>query len=171
MKQSYKNAIEHGGDQISAALGKVERLLTRVPNDQRGLAYKGALLTMISQDLPEPHRGIYRRNGVILMQQVLDKLENDKPWYLEVLFVTVTTLLRLAPIEPMVEISQNLLEELVEHPALSDLTNFEAVGALVMAAELSKKRGDSQLAAKYQSRARNLDAGLANQLKLTAAAV
>lgn len=165
MKQHYRSAVEHGGDQISIALGKAERLLKASPKDLAALAYKGALLAMMSQTMPPRQSGIYLQNGVAMMQGVLAQLDEVVFDNLEAYFVTVTGLLRYADITSDAVIATAKLDALLVPARFAMLTDFEAVTVLVLDADISAKAGETTRAHNRIKQAMAQSVGLTTLLR------
>lgn len=165
MKQYYRSAVEHGGDQITIALGKAERLLKLSPKNSVARAYKGSLLAMISPTMLERQSGIYLRNGITMMQDVLRTLDAKRFDDIEAYFVTVTNLLRLAEVVPEAAIPAMKLDALLVPDRLALLTQFEKITVLVLAAQIATKADDSTRAAALIEEAMAYDIGLTTLIR------
>ncbi len=63
MKHQFFYALKFGGDHLYAALGAAERDLLQSPSSPRAIAYKGALLIRLAEDMGQDQTAIYARNG------------------------------------------------------------------------------------------------------------
>lgn len=165
MRDAYRHAIERNGESRQAALGKVEQILSKVQSDPRALAYKGSLLTLIGAGITSPQKEIYQENGLKIMQEVLETLDPEKPWYLEILSVIVPRIFEMAQENPEITVPKELLLELAVDPRLNELTAFEAVNALVCAAEWSRKQDNSEDAEQFWKSATQFDAALSEEAR------
>jgi len=165
MKQFYQNAILQGADQITTALGFVEKNLTRNPDDLRAKAYKGALLAMLGITTDPKKRDIYVEGGIRILKEVNSLLSPKTPDYVEILFVVTTALGWLAHSYPSADFNPTQLDHLIEVLDFNTLSIFEMVYTLVLASKLAEESGEISKKRNLMKRARALDLGLALKIK------
>lgn len=165
MKQYYRSALEHGGDQVTIALGKAERLLVKAPKDAAARAYKGSLLAMIGETMSSRQSGLYLKNGVAMMKDVLSTLDPTRFDDVEAYFVAVTGLLRLSDTVPDAAISAEMLTPLLMPDCLALLTEYEAITVLVLDAIDAEKTGDVARAADRMQHAMKISVRLTTLIR------
>ncbi len=163
MKQSYRNAIEQGGDLIVSALGKAERQLSKSPDDPRALAYKGSLLVLTATALHHPKQAVYRKSGLTLLCDALKNSDASKPWFAELVFVAAVSLLNEPETAKSDDQARVLIGQAIEGVGFADLTPFERVGLLCAAARIARLDGDKDKEQRLLSKARQTDPGLVEQ--------
>lgn len=72
LMEAHARAVRSGGDWVARAMGVAEARLRTDPLDAVALAVKGALLTMVENDVvPQDRRDAYRRHGIEMMDAAL----------------------------------------------------------------------------------------------------
>ncbi|MBO9463656.1 hypothetical protein J7443_00295 [Tropicibacter sp. R15_0] len=163
MKQSYRNAIEQGGDLIPAALGKAERLLAKSPDDPRAKAYKGSLLVLMAQRLRPPKQRIYRNSGQSLVTEALENADDSKPWFSELVFVASMSVMSLEPADATRALLKQRIKAAIDNPGFNDLSPFEKVGLLCVAAKMIEPEDASNQSTSFLTKAKETDPALLEQ--------
>jgi hypothetical protein len=161
----FQQALDEGGDAVSKALGHTEAQLVRDPDDTVARAMKGALLTLVTDDvLTEARRGEYRRTGTALMQEVLAQLPAFNAKGAATRFVVALGLVGLPVADGQRQAAEQLLRRLVHSPELRELQAWQQLRVQVMLAALAQLGDDDATARKAYAAAKAIDPVLAVQL-------
>ena len=161
----FQQALDKGGDAVSKALGHTEAQLVRSPDDPVARAMKGALLTLVTDDvLTEKRREEYRRTGVALMQEVLAQLPAFCDQGGATRFVVAMALASLPAGAGERTAAEQLLRRLAHSPELGSLQTWQQLRVHVMLAGLAQLDGDDATARRAYAAAKAIDPALAVEL-------
>jgi hypothetical protein len=161
----FRQALDDGGDAVSKAMGHTEAQLVRDPDDTVARAMKGALLTLVTDDvLTEARRGDYRRTGIMLMQEVLAQLPPFSADGAATRFVVALGLAGLPVGDGQRQAAEQLLRRLVHSPELGELQAWQQLRVQVMLAGLAQLGGDDAAARKAYAAAKAIEPEMAVQL-------
>jgi hypothetical protein len=164
----FHQALDHGDKAVSIAMGHAEAQLIRDPSSAVARAMKGALLTLVTDDvLTEARRGDYRRTGVMLMTEVLEQLPPFSAEGAVTRFVVAMGLARLPRADGQRGAAEQLLRRLVQSPELAELQAWQALRVQVFLACLAQLAGDDATAARSYGAAKAIDAAEAVRLFCT----
>lgn len=161
----FHQALDHGGDAVATALGHAEAHLVRDPADTVARAMKGALLTLVTDDvLTEARRGDYRRTGIMLMQEVLAQLPPFSAEGAVTRFVVAIGLAGVPDADGQRLVARQVLQRVVHSPELGELQAWQRLRVQVTLACLAQLGGDDAVAGRAYAAAKAIDADEAVRL-------
>jgi hypothetical protein len=161
----FHHALDHGGDAVATALGHTEVQLVRDPTDAVARAMKGALLTLVTDDVLTPaRRGDYRRTGIMLMQEVLAQLPAFSAEGAATRFVVAMGLARVPAHDGQRLAARHVLQRLVHSPELGEMQAWQKLQVQVTLACLAQLGGDDAVAGRAYAAAKAIDPDAAVQL-------
>lgn len=141
LRELHQKMIEaQGHDDFTVALGQADARLAQSPGDIYARIYKGAILTLIDSDLVSPaKRTEYVKIGAELVIDSVGEVHRFPKCQTELRCVAGTTLGSISNAMAFNEFAAEQLKLVIAAPDFDQLTTFEAVRALTIAAYVAEQ--------------------------------